>query len=256
MSISRRFAIWLLILGPSLALAQEDRPKENLRAVGTIRGVFNGGFQLATDTNEQWKVKLPDKASEVSFSGTADHSFLKPGMYVKFSAVMNHKGVVQGPITSLTVFTPLEDKDIGWWPEKAAGGGPSPLEGLFSQKEVKKEEPKGKGKKIEDEAYYVGGTLKSLKAGRMSVQSGGKEIKCVLAEDAKIKVATSDLSFAKLGDKVEVEGWYYANAKGGLWANQVSVTAANTLQNEKKKPKTDDEPAEKPKADDKKDTKK
>ena len=62
---------------------------------------------------------------------------LKPGMKVTFSAVMNKKGVVQGPITSLTVFTPVEATDIGVWPEKGSEGGPNPLEGLFSAKETK-----------------------------------------------------------------------------------------------------------------------
>jgi hypothetical protein len=48
---------------------------------------------------------------------------------------------------------------------------------------------------------------------------------------------------------VEVEGWYYTNAKqAGLWANSVSITAANPLTGEKKKPKpTEDEPKDKDK---------
>lgn len=231
-----------------LATWAQDQERENLRAVGTLRAVAVGGFQMATDTNETWNVKLPAKPTEVSFSGTADQTFLRPGMKVTFSALMNRKGIVQGPVTSLTVFTPLEPKDIGVWPDSEGEGAPNPLEGLFSEKEVKKEVPKKGAKKVvEDQVCRVGGTLKSLKGNRLIVVAGNREVKCELAENAKIKVATSDLSFARQGDKVEMEGWYYANQKQAAWANSVSVTAANTLQAEKKKSKTgdDDAPTEK-----------
>jgi len=246
----------LLLLAVASAVAAQDQPKENLTAKGTFRGGFGGGFQFATDTNEIWKVKLPQKASEVSFAANADQSFLRPGMKVKFTAVMNRKGIVKEPVTSLVVFTPLEPKDIGVWPEGAGESAPNPLEGLFSPKEVK-ETPKAKGKRpvVEDQLCRVGGTLKSFKGDRLIVVAGRLEVKCELAEDAKIKVATSDLSFVQVGDKVEVEGWYYANAKqAGLWANSVSVTAANPLTGEKKKarPGDDDEPKDKSNSDNKK----
>ena len=103
----------------------------------------------------------------------------------------------------------------------------------------------------------MGGTLKSFKGNRLVVVAGRMEVKCELAETAKIKVSISDLSFVQLGDKVEVDGWYYANAKqAGLWANSVSVTAANPLTGEKKKTKpAEDDPKDKPNSDDKKEAK-
>jgi hypothetical protein len=225
----------------SLCIAQEQ-PRENLTAKGTVRGVFPGGFVFASDDNETWKVKLPNKASEISFSGVAEPSVLRPGLKVTFSAVMNKKGLVKEPVTSLTIFTPQGPKDIGVWPEGADEGGPNPLEGLFSAREVK-QEPKGKGKKpvVEDQVCRVGGTLKSFKGDRLVVVAGRMEVKAPLAENAKIRVSTSDLSFVQLGDKVEVQGWYYADAKqAGLWANSVSITAANPLTGEKKKTKADE----------------
>jgi len=251
-----RLAMLCLLILVSAVVSAQDQPKENLTARGTFRGGFKGGFQLAADTNEPWNVRLPAKASEVSFTANAEQSFLRPGMKVKFSAVMNKKGVVKEPVTSLVVFTPLEASDIGVWPENAGyDSAPNPLEGLFSPREVK-EEPKTKGKKpvVEDQVCRVGGTLKSFKGGRLVVLAGRVEVKCELAESAKVKVSTNDLSLVQLGDKVEVEGWYYTNAKqAGLYANSVSVTAANPLTGEKKKTKPDDEPKEKPKSDDKTD---
>jgi len=257
MNTLNRLALLTLLAIASTVSAQEQ-PKENLTARGTFRGGLAGGFQFATDTNETWNVKLPAKASEISFSANAEQSFLRPGMKVKFTAVMNKKGIVKEPVTSLVVFTPQEAKDIGVWPEGAGESAPNPLEGLFSPKEVK-DEPKTKGKKpvVEDQVCRVGGTVKSLKAGRLVVVAGRMEVKCELAENAKIKVSTSDLSFVQVGDKVEVEGWYYANAKqAGLWANSISVTAANPLMGEKKKAKpSEDDPKDKANSDDKKEAK-
>jgi hypothetical protein len=257
MKSPRPIAIVLLLALAPFGLSQEQ-PRENLSAKGTFRGGFNGGFQFASDSNEIWKVKLPAKASEISYTANAEPSFLRPGLNVTFTAVMNKKGVVKEPVTSLTVFTPLEAKDLGVWLEGAGEGAPNPLENLFSPKEVK-EEPKTKGKKpvVEDQVCRVGGTLKSFKAGRLVVVAGRMEVKCELADNAKIKVSTSDLSFVQLGDKVEVDGWYYANAKqAGLWANSVSVTAANPLTGEKKKAKpAEDDPKDKTNSNDKKEAK-
>ena len=243
MNISNRLATLLLLALGSCLVFGQDQPRENLSARGTFRGGFAGGFVFASDSNETWKVKLPQKASEVSFSGTAESTFLRAGMKVTFSALMNKKGVVKEPVTALAVFTPQEAKDIGVWPEGVGEGAPNPLEGLFSPREVK-EEPKTKGKKpvVEDQVCRVGGTLKSFKGNRLVVVAGRTEVKCELAENAKIRVSTSDLSFVQVGDKVEVEGWYYANAKqAGLWANSVSITAANPLVGEKKKTKPADD---------------
>lgn len=206
MRSTHHLTISLVLALASFGLGQ-DQPRENLSARGTFRGGVPGGFLFASDDNETWTVKLPNKASQVSFSGTAEPGFLRPGMKVTFSALMNRKGVVKEPIKSLTIFTPQERKDIGVWPE-VSEGGTNPLEGLFSPREVK-EEPKGKGKKpvVEDQVCRVGGAIKSFKGDRLVVVAGRVEVKCQLAEDAKIRVSTSDLSWVQLGDKVEVDGW-------------------------------------------------
>jgi hypothetical protein len=248
MNALNRLSVQLLLALVPVLVVGQDQPRENVSERGTFRGGFAGGFVFASDSNETWKVKLPARASEISFSGNAEPGFLRPGMKVTFSALMNKKGTVKEPVASLTVFTPQEAKDLGVWPESSEVGT-NPLEGLFSAREVK-DEPKPKGKKpvVEDQVCRVGGTLKSLKGDRMVVIAGRMEVKCQLAENAKIRVSTSDLSFVQVGDKVEVDGWYYANARqAGLWANSVSVTAANPLTGEKKKGKpAEDEPGDKP----------
>jgi hypothetical protein len=246
----RKHCFYLLALACLVALPSfaQDRPREQFATKGKLRGVAAGVIQVASDDNETWTIKLPQKADETTFSGNADLSFLKPGMLVKFVSVLNKKGQAAEPITQLVIFTPVERTDVGIWPDRDNDGGANPLENLFTSPE-KKEEPKGKStKKIaEDQPYRIGGTLVSLKSGKMVVSAGGVQVKAELAENAKIRVSTNNLAFAQVGDKVEVSGWYYANAKqAGAWANTVSVTAANTLEGEKKKTRpTDDADADK-----------
>jgi hypothetical protein len=244
-ALSRWSTLGLLLALPMMALAQENN-RERFDKSGTLRGVVPGGLQMATSDNELWNVRIEGRQAEVSYTASADASFLKPGMLVKFTAIVNKKGQVADPITFITVFTPVDRTELGVYPENT--GGSNPLEGLFSSE--KKEQPKKPVKKIvEDQPYRIGGTLASLKSGKMVVSAGGIQFKCELADDAKIRVALGNLSYAQVGDKVDAEGWYYETSKPNAVANRVSVTAVNTLTEEKKRPrptaKNEKEPEEK-----------
>jgi hypothetical protein len=235
-AICRTIVIGLLVYPATLSVAQNrEAEREQFQARGTLRGVAPGGLQMATDDNQLVAVKIQGRQAEVSFTGNADASFLKPGMQVKFSALVKKSGKVAEPITSLVIFTPQDRTEIGVYSENAASA-PNPLEGLFSTEP--KEEPKKPARPrriVEDQPYRIGGTLVSLKAGKMVVSAGGNQIKCELADDAKIRVATSNLAYARVGDKVDVDGWTYATMKQLAVANRVSVTAAEPLTGEDKK---------------------
>lgn len=85
-----RFLPVLLLCVATITLAQDDKAtKENLKASGTFRGAAAGGFQVATDNNELWNERLPGKADDISFTAITEPSFLRPGMYVKFTGLVN-----------------------------------------------------------------------------------------------------------------------------------------------------------------------
>lgn len=224
----------------SLALAQEKR--EKLDASGTLKAIAPGAIQFAAKDGEIWTVKLPAKPQDLTFSGSAEHSFLKPGMMVRFTATMNKKGQVVGTIPSITIFTPIDATDVGLHLDKPQSGG-NPLGGLFNDNKPM-DEPKKPVKKpvVEQVDYRIGGKLVSLRNNRLVVSAGGTSVKCELAENAKISVSIADLSWAKPGDKVEVDAWYYANMKqAGAMGEKVTILASEPLKDEKKKPATDDD---------------
>jgi hypothetical protein len=211
--------------------AQAPRPeRESLRANGTIKNVVPGGITLVTSEGEMWNVQLPRQAKDINYSASTDLEFLKPGMAINFSAMVNNKGLVVSEVASITVFTPLANTDLGIIPE--GGNTANPADALFTDAK----EEKKPAKAPEQVACYIGGQLVSLKGKKMIVSAGGAQLKCDLAENAQVKISVSDLSYLQPGDKVEVEGWYYSGRKEmGAMANRVSVTAANPLVDLKKK---------------------
>jgi hypothetical protein len=240
-----------LTLGGVLLLAisgaaQDDKGRERYEAAGTIRALAPGAVQVATNDNQLMSVKLPAKPADISFIAKAETSFLRPGMTVKFSTNFNKRGQPAEPISSLTVFTPLEATDLGVYPENAGAGGPKPLDGLFSEPEpVAQPKKKAPKVKIEDIPYRVGGRIVSLKGSKMIVAAGGSQLKCELADAARIQVALADLSYAKQGDKVEVMGWHYpATQPSVAMAGTISVTALEPLVGETK-PRAGSKTAEK-----------
>ena len=87
------FACALLLLGTMLpttvaqAQNQQIEPEKkniNLRAV--IQDIRPGFFQVETEGGDTWICKIEAEPSDVTITGTADISWLRPGMYIRFSA--------------------------------------------------------------------------------------------------------------------------------------------------------------------------
>lgn len=232
-----RFALTSAVILCAATASAQNQERKPIEARGTLQGAAPGALQILSDSKETLAVKLPAKAADISFTANAELSFLKPGQTVKFSALMDKKGKVKEPVTLITIFTPIDRTELGVYPENA-DSGPNPLEGLFSS-EPKREEPKKRPKTVmKEQPYRVGGTITSLKGGKMTVAAGGMQIKCELADNVKLKVAMNNLTYAREGDKVDVQGWHYPAAPDqGITANQVSIIAANPLADEKKKPR-------------------
>lgn len=249
-----------LLLSPPSLLAQYERrqpqpeiPRENIQCSGTVKQVGRGVIGIATDAGEQWAFQLEAaRPQDITFSGQADASFVKPGMWIRFTTKLTRRGDAQEPITNAEVYTPREGFGVGIYPEGAGeiGGG----EGggnLFAPTE-EKPKPKAKAEpKVRDEdvVYRVGGQVSRIsRLGELTISAGGTSVKAKLAEDAKISVDVTDLSFLQAGDKVEVRGWYPAGTKGRGVATQVTASAALPLTDASKKKKPVPT-AEKPAAD-------
>ena len=222
---------------PVIALGQ-DLEKEQFNASGTFKGIAAPGvLQMASGEGDMWLVKVEAKPQDITFSGTAEKSFLRTGMFVEFRAAVSKRGTIAEPVAMLTVFTPSDGRPPGILPDGDLGGGGN---GLFG--EEKKEEPKERKAaakpKADDTVYRVAGAISKIgRGGDITVSAGGAQVKANLAEECKISVDLNDLSFISAGDKVTVGGWFYKVRPLERVVNKVEVIAANPLTDgSKKKP--------------------
>jgi hypothetical protein len=241
----KRIFLSLLIVPAAVvfsAIARgQNLEQEPLALAGTLKGVAPGGvLQVAANEKEVWNIKVEANPQDISFSGTAEKTFLKPGMFVELRGQITKRGVVMEPVSSLTVFTPSDARPVGVEADGPAGGDGG---GLFNDaKEEKKPDPKEKKAtkaKGDDTVYRIAGAVSKVsRGGEVTVSAGGAQVKFNLAEECKISVDMNELTFASAGDKVNVQGWFYKGQPGNGVANRkVEITAANPLTDgSKKKP--------------------
>lgn len=193
---------------------------EPFAATGTIAGVGRGRIQMVTVTQQKWLVAVSPQAV-VHVTGTAEPDFLRPGMFVRFTAALDKKGKGQEPVSELTIFTPSAEMGIGVWPEGMAVGDvgaeqpaqpPNPFGGAFGVGTPAAPADTGR--------YMVAGRLVKERNGKLLVHFGRGSAEIELAENPTIKVDVADYTVAKQGDSISV-------TKGQMYPNQPMILQAN-----------------------------
>src|SRR6266516_6048940 len=106
-------SVLVLALMPSVSLGQVPKgpqaARTDLTCTGTVKDVGPGVFQLTADDGEQWLVKVEAQPKDITFSGSADASFLRLGLFVRFSSKLNRRGQTADKVSEFTVITPKAD---------------------------------------------------------------------------------------------------------------------------------------------------
>lgn len=214
-------AIVALALIPTVSLAQRKGPEtEKMSAVGELQGLKGDVMFIRTSGGEQWAVKAPKDASKLMFKGAATPAWLKKGMWVQFTANFDAKGVVHGGVNQLLVITPNKETKVGVTQESDLSGGPA---NLFSDDEPVKSDVKTK-------IFTVVGRVTGLSSGgELSVTAGRTPVRVKLSDRTQVSVNLLGVQFARPGDKVSVEGWYYPQQPNQAYGNTITVTAGDTL---------------------------
>jgi hypothetical protein len=214
-----------MILAGIASGQQRERDREQVRCSGKLKGVGPGVLQVESDKGERWLIAVESRPQEISFQGSATPEFLRAGMLVQFNAALDKKGEAQDPIREIKVVAQRMGLQLGLQPGTAAGGG------LFNSDDESKKKKKGRA---DTAPYLVTGTLRSIKDGRMYV-AAGSTVKAELADNCQVAVDISDISLAREGDNVEVEGWRYANQANQVYARRVTITTDKLLGGESKR---------------------
>ena len=224
-----------------------------VEAKGTIIGISAGVLQVETSGGQKWFVSSPFNARQIRFTGSAEPSWLTPGMFVQFTARFNAKGVAVGSVTELTVLTPgirREGEESPTQPGLVPDGPPGKVVS-FSDDDAKT----AKNTKIEETTpFKVTGLIQGFEKGRMTVAAGRAAVQVPLDEKAIISVELNDLRPALIGDAVEIRGravaqdkvvpmWLSVSANKPLTgaAPKKGKTRADVLPPLNKKPSKDEE---------------
>lgn len=233
------------------AAAQNRRPpgnnpqqqREPARGAGTIKGPAGAGMEVQTDGGDRYLVQVEQQSQQIEYLGSAEHSWLHPGLIVRFTAIVDKRGKIQEPISQIDAITMRDGYVLGVVIDNPTNNNDGA--GLFQ--DPKPEKPAKKPTVPDNVPATIIGRLTEFKNGKFQVQIPGKMIKGELAEGAKISIDYGNLSLVKPGDKIDFQGWSPAGMKQLVYANRVTVTATEKLVGETKKR---GKPAEKP--DDKK----
>ena len=216
------FPLLVATAPPDAAAQQPKTAKEKIKGTGTLKGFRGNLLHVQTKEGDQYLVKVEAKPQDIVFSGSADSSWLRPGMLVRFTCRFNKKGEAQTAVSNLTVFTPREGTKIGVFADLNAGA-----KDLFSSDDEK-------SAKAPSVAFLVAGRLTAFRNGKMTVAAGRTSVKTELADKAVIKIDVADLRLAKPGDTVRFDGWYYPQRKQEIYATRLEVAAAEPIRGVKK----------------------
>lgn len=214
----------VLMTIPSLSFAQANAERKNVQAKGALKAVAAGAIQVVNAEGEQWVVKVDPRSKYNVFQGSADVSFLRPGMLVEFRNSFDKKGKPQGDVSALKVFSPRDDSRLGLTP---VSGGVA-TGGLFSDSD-EEENKKKKTQQPEVLPYIVAGPIRAIKDNKMSVAVGGVLLRVELADKVQIAFNLADFSLVREGDTVDASGWSYPDQPNLVMASRLTITAAKPL---------------------------
>lgn len=199
-----------------LQAQQQQIPKETLRTTGKIIGLFNAGYYVELDSGQKWTIFLPDNTQYVEVLGQADPGWLQRGAYVSFAGTFNSKGEAQAAIKDMQVFQPNKDTKLGVQLDGIAGAN----KGLFGGQTAEPTEQTAR--------YLVSGRLMNIKDSKMTVSGPGFQTTVPIADKMTIRVKMNNPALARVGDKLEINAWYYTPRAQLMQAKATSlkVTAA------------------------------
>jgi hypothetical protein len=210
--------VWGIWAGGGLLWAAQPKGQE-VDVEGTVAGVMPGMIQVKVLTGQTWMFQVSPKA-KVAITGTAEKSFLQPGLLVEFKATLDQKFHATAKVTALTICSLSPQKFPGLFPE---GGGltiPEP-----SGPKSKKKEAAGPGN-----YHVVGLLLMGTKEGQYSVKTPQGMVVFELDDAAEIKVEMNSppgLRYARAGDQIHVKGVAFREGMGE--AREINVKLLTAL---------------------------
>ena len=213
----------------SLANAQQrsgqwgQRPENavDVTADGTLKGLSPAVAQVLGGRGEQWLVKVPP-VQQISYNAQAEPDWLRPGMFVEFTAEFDAKGLATEPLKQLSVFTPSAEQPLGAVANSGLGGAVDDLFKSVAPAEEKKPPQ-------QTVSLKVAGQIVGMRDGKLSVAAGNANVAAALDEKCSISVTVNDASLARPDDTVRIVGWRLPNDPAHIYATRLTINAKEPL---------------------------
>jgi len=214
------FLLAVVPAAPVIAQGRAAQPfREIVRLRGKVEGIAGDAIAITTEAGETWKIQIDPRARDVAIHGSAEPSFLQPGMFVAFRGVFDKRGIPQDDVRALRIFTPREDSRLGVMPVAQDKIG-----SLLEKTEEKQAKP------ITTAPFDVAGPLQAVgKEGQITVSVGLMMVQAKLSDKVQIAFELHDLRLMQPGDTVEASGWAHPMQELVLVAQRLTVTSAKPL---------------------------
>ena len=200
------FTLTAFIFATANANAQQQPPMKTLRGDGTVIAMAPGRIQVELKDGKKWVIFMPDKLEYIDVAGTAVLPWLKQGMYVSFAGVFDAKGAPKTEIKDIRVFQPNKDTKLGAQRDGVSGGNKNLFGGNPNPNAV------------QTSRFIISGKLVNINNGKMVVAAPGFQTTVLLAKQMTIRVQSHNPSLIRVGDKVNVDAWYYAGREQAMQA--------------------------------------
>lgn len=196
---------------------------------GTVEQVGADGMTIKCE-GQSFLLAVDPSHTKMVCSGTAERSYLKPGVMVRFEGEFDRRMQLKGgPLEEVCVVTPSETSQPGIHTDSEGGSG--------GEGDEYERRPKQRGA---SENCVVIGVIKLIKDGQLQVVADGKPVKVPLADDAEIKVEVDDYSLAAAGDEIVVRGRTVqppqGQQAGQVFGEDVAITLSQPLESTTKAP--------------------
>ena len=207
-------ALLVGLILPSLSSAQPPAMANEIASFkGTLKGFNRGVLMVTREDGTEAMVQPPADISSFVFTASAKPQFLQRGMMVRFQGSFAPNGNPTAPITKVEIFQPVNLQALKGHTRPLFTPGVHPVD---------RHAPKQPTKVAK---YNIVGSLMGINnAGVIMVQAGKVPVNAQLDVTATFQVKYNNLSLAKEGDPVSVEGFYTPPDDTKIRGDRITVT--------------------------------
>ena len=215
---------------PAEAGTELPRGREIIEVEGTLAAVAGDRIKIKDEQQDEYFAVL-SRMSKLTYKGTADAKFLRPGFMLRFEADFDmQQGIALSPVGELEVFRPSQSRRLQPEERQSQTPGVYPAKADDKQKDGPRNVRQAASRVIaQKNRFLVVGQLRVVQPTKLQVLVRNRPIIVDINEDTKITVSAGDVMYCLPGDKVKLTGTKVAGQQNLLQVATLEVEGANPI---------------------------